>query len=273
MNTRKDTASVIRKWYSALSFPEGFDREFEKIVDTIPVAEDTCIETYDLQCADGKQNLLCFLYMCEALQAQYRRCGIGEDILMDTLRDIVRWTENWSAVKGELCLFELEWLARIMRFKLFKVGRLQFYMAPARQDVPEFGIRQGDPVVELHIPRGEKMSPGAVDASLAQGKAFLERYFPEYHYEYLTCISWLLDEKLKEYLPETSNIIHFGNRFHKVFSQESNFLLRFLFRWDTSEENLAQQVCNTQFQKTIRDAVLRGEVFHVTAGVLEKSKC
>ena len=269
----KTTEAIIRKWYTSLCFPREFDREFEDAVTTVTVPEDTCIHTYDLECADGRKNLLSFLYMCQALEERYQKLGIGEAILMDTLRDIVRWTENWTLVKGHLCLFELTWLERIMDARLFKVGRLQFYMAPARLDVPEFGIRQGDPVVELHIPRGEKMTPEAVDASLAQGKAFLERYFPEYHYEYLTCISWLLDEKLKEYLPETSNIIRFGNRFHKVFSQESNFLLRFLFRWDTSEENLAQQVCNTQFQKTIRDAVLRGEVFHVTAGVLEKSKC
>lgn len=273
MNIQKDTAAIIRKWYDILSFPNRFDREFEAALDTITVPEQTAIETYDLQCSDGRRNLLSFLYMCEALQEQYRIHGIGEDILMDTLRDIVRWTENWSLVKGQLCLFELEWLARIMRFKLFKVGRLQVCMAPARQDVPEFGILQGDPVVELHIPRGEKMRPGAVDESLKRGKCFLETYFPEYRYDYFTCISWLLDEKLKDYLPESSNILHFGNRFHRVYTEDNNFIIRFIFRWDTNEENLSGQICTTEFQRTIRDAVLRGETFHVTAGVMEKSKC
>ena len=122
--------SVIRKWYERLEFPPAFDRACEAALEQIPIDPGVSIETYDLQCPDGKRNLLSFLYMCEALEETYRELGIGQDILLDTLRDIVRWTENWSAVKGELCLFELEWLARIMRAKLFKVGRLQFYMAP-----------------------------------------------------------------------------------------------------------------------------------------------
>ena len=146
------TKDIIVKWYQKLHFPPQFDRDFEKMVETVDIPTDTCIETYDLNCPDGSKNLLSFLYMCEETERRYREKGIGEDILMDTLQDIVRWTENWSIVKGTLCLYELPWLERIMGARLFKVGRLQFYMAPARQDVPEFSIRQGDPVVELHIP-------------------------------------------------------------------------------------------------------------------------
>ena len=262
--------SVIRKWYERLEFPLAFDRACEAALEQIPIDPGVSIETYDLQCPDGKRNLLSFLYMCEALEETYRELGIGQDILLDTLRDIVRWTENWSAVKGELCLFELEWLARIMRAKLFKVGRLQFYMAPARMDIPAYGIQTGDPVVELHIPRGGRLDPDAVDSSLEQGRAFLEAHFPDYAYPYMLCHSWLLDDKLRDYLPESSNIIRFGDRFHKVHAQSSNVLLRFLFRWDTCEENLPLQVCHTPFQRAIRDAVLRGETFHLTTGVIRK---
>lgn len=261
---------IIRKWYQRLEFPEQFDREFERYVNTIPLSPDISIDTYDLHCPDGRRNLLSFLYMCEAAEGEYRRLGIGEEILLDTLRDIVRWTETWSGIKGELCLFELEWLARILRSRLFKVGRLQFYLAPAREDIPSYGIRRGDQVVEIHIPPGGKLSPEAVEESMARGEQFLQTYFPDYEYRYYTCHSWLLDGKLREYLPENSNILRFADRFDRVQAVESDLLIRFLFRWDTCKENLAQQVCCTSFQRAIRDAVLRDETFHVTTGVIRK---
>ena len=264
------TKEIIIKWYRKLGFPAQFDEAFASLAETIPICADTCIETYDLDCPDGRKNLLSFLYMCEAVERRYAQLGIGEDILMDTLQDIVRWTENWSLVKGELCLYELPWLERIMGSRLFKVGRLQFYMAPARESVPSHGIQKGDNVVELHIPRGEKLSPEAVAESMERGKAFLQTYFPDFTYDYFTCISWLLDEKLQEYLPEDSNIIRFGNLFDRVFSQESDILIRFLFRWDTTVETLPQMVCKTSFHEKIKNAVLGGARFYVTAGVIRK---
>jgi len=270
MCKHSEVTAIIRKWYTALQFPERYEREFYQALDTIPVSPETNIETYDLHCPDGKRNLLSFLYMCEAVQSRYRELGIGQDILIDTLQDIVRWTGHWSLVKGELCLFELEWLARHMRCKLFKVGRLQFYMAPAKEDIPSHGIRQGDNVVELHIHHGDKLTPEVVEDSLKRGPEFLNTYFPDYTYSYFTCHSWLLDEKLKEYLSESSNIIRFGDRFHRVEAEDSNALLRFLFRWDTNEENLAQAVCTTPFQQKIKEAVLNGEQFHEVLGILPK---
>ena len=101
------TKETIIKWYRKLGFPSQFDEAFASLAENIDIPADICIETYDLDCEDGQKNLLSFLYMCEAVERQYARLGIGEDILLDTLQDIVRWTENWSLVKGTLCLYEL----------------------------------------------------------------------------------------------------------------------------------------------------------------------
>ena len=264
------TRDIIRKWYDRLQFPDACRREFEDALNTIDISETTAIETYDLSCTDGKRNLLSFLYMCDAVEKKYRRLGIGGDILLDTLQDIVRWTERWSEVKGQLCLYELEWLARHMRVKLFKVGRLQFYMAPAKEDIPACGISRGDNVVELHIHRGGKLTPEAVEDSLQRGKAFLQTYFPEYAYEFFTCHSWLLDETLGKYLPEDSNILHFARRFQRIYAVDSDILLRFLFRWDTCKETLPDAVCTSSFQQRIKTAALQGEQFHAVLGVLPK---
>lgn len=261
---------IIRKWYERLEFPAEFDREFALALETVTVSPETSIETYDIHCPDGKRNLLSFLYMCEEVERKYQELGIGEDILLGTLKDLVRWTQNWSAVKGELCLFELEWLSRHMKARLFKVGRLQFYMAPSPEDIPSHGIRKGDNVVELHIHHGGGLTPEAVADSMKRGPEFLKTYFPDYDYQYYTCHSWLLDETLKDYLPASSNIIRFGDLFQRVESEDSNALLRFLFRWDTNEENLCQAECKTRLHRAVKKAVLEGVQFHEVLGVIPR---
>lgn len=268
MKMEQNTKGVIRKWYARLRFPEIYDRGFQEALETIPVPADTSIATYDLACEDGKKNLLSFLYMCEATEQKYRMLGIGEEILLATLQDIVRWTREWSLVKGELYLGELVWLERIMDARLFRVGRLQFYMAPAILDIPKYGIQKGDNVVELHIPVGGRLDPESVDASLAMGRQFLQTHFPAYRYRAVTCRSWMLDEKLRDYLRESSNILGFASRFDVVASEDSNALIRFLFRWDASGENLPGLEPSTEFTARIKAAVLRGEQFHVSLGVL-----
>ena len=84
----------------------------------------------------------------------------------------------------------------------------------------------------------------------------------------MTCWSWLLDNTLRNYLPETSNIIRFGNLFTKVYSEEKNALIKYVFSPGTTEESLADAVCGSDFSRRIKDAVLAGEHFHETLGFI-----
>lgn len=262
--------AVIRNWYEKLCFPKIYDDAFYKALKELPVSDDISIDTYDLKCEDGRRNLLSFLYLCEALAQTYREKGIPEDILMATLEDIVSWTGKWSAVKGELFLGELHWLRRHMKAKIFRLGRLQFCMGDAEEDIPQEGIVKGDPVLEVHIPFGPKLTPEDAKASFALARKFFARYFPDYDYRCFTCHSWLLDEKLKAYLPAESNILRFAALFEAVHSDDSNALLRFIFRWDTNEENLSRAVANTAFAAKIQKAVMDGEQFHEVLGIVRK---
>lgn len=262
------TREIIEKWYRRLNFPQEYDAQFRQALDTIPIQPGFTIEDYDLDCPDGKRNLLSFLYLCEGLEEQYREKGISGEILLDTLRDIVIWTRNWTQIRGELCLFELAWLARILRMKLFTLGRLQFYMAPCRADLPTYGIAQGDPVMEIHIPRGGKLDPEAVEDSFVRSVAFFARYYPDFSYPVYTCASWLLDDGLQAYLPERSNILAFARRFDVVGAREDDAILRFLFPWDTDREKLPGLSCSTAFTRAIKDAALDGAKFYVAMGVI-----
>ena len=146
----------------------------------------------------------------------------------------------------------------------------EFCFDKAEEDVPEKGLKKGDNIIGVHIPATTDLSAEACDAAFAQAKEFFATYFPEYEYRYFTCHSWLLDESLRNYLPKTSNILQFGNLFTKIEKDQSDAILRYLFRWDTTAENLAYAYPNTAFADTIKRAFLKGERFYETLGILKK---
>ncbi len=263
------TKVVIEKWYKRLGFPEKYDAEFYKALENIEISPDTCIEKYDMECEDGKKNLLSFLYLCEGAEKSYKELGIPEDIMLDTLRDVVVWTETWSAVKGELYLGEILWLKRHFEIRLFKLGRLQFCIAGAEHDIPKYGIKKGEPLIEVHIQAGGRLSTEECNSSIDMARAFLKKYFPNYEYSVFTCHSWLLDEKLEEVLAPDSNILKFGRMFDRVRADDSNALLRYIFPWDTNEENLKNREPVSGFARRVKEAVVGGATFHETLGVIK----
>ncbi len=263
-----DTRPVIEKWYRILEFPPAFDAEFYVALDRIPVPASLTLGQYDLNAGDGKRNLMAFLYFCEQTYHKASAMSIPDSVIVDTFRDIVIWTENHTERTGGLYLGELSWLSLHLRMQLFRLGRLQFCMGHAFRDIPEIGVSEGDPVLEMHIPRGGKLAMEACEASIRQAAAFFARFFPDFPYKGITCWSWLLDDSLRNYLPETSSIIRFGNLFTKVYSIQKNALIKYVFRPGTTRENLADAVCTSGFARRIRDAVLAGEQFHETLGFL-----
>lgn len=261
---------VIRYWYSRLSFPKEYNGVFEELLSRIKVSDAITVEGYDVFCPDGERNLLSYLYLCSEAAEKCRERGIPEEVITDTLSDIVIWTKNWSAVKGHLCLFELGWLKRHLSGKLFRLGRLQFCMDGAERDIPSYGIKKGDNVMEIHIPAGQSLTDEAVRDSIERAKEFFAKYFPEYKYSVFTCHSWLLDDDLKEYLPEDSGIIRFGNMFDKVASDDSNAIVRYLFPWDTTVLNIGHRHPVSSLAKKVQRAVTGGKTFHETLGVIRK---
>ena len=265
-----EVKGIITKWYDALHFPKSYDREFNKAIERIKVSDAITLEKYDKASEDGERNLLSMLYLCEGLKKKYEERGIPDRILLDTLKDIPIWTVTWSCVKGSLYLGELSWLSNHLGMKLFRIGRLQFCMNGAEHDIPKYSIKKGDNVIEVHIPEGDKLTPEECKRSMDMAREFFSRYYPEYEYTVFTCHSWLLDDTLKKHLNSDSNIVLFGDMFDKVENDVSFALIRYLFRWDTTPENLKYAVSSSGFADRIKRAVLKGEEFHETLGVIKK---
>ena len=264
---------IIQKWYDKLGFAPCMDGEFRESLQNIEIPETIEIQDYDLTCDDGKKNLFSYLFMCEALSDFYKAKGISEDILLDTLKDIVRWCNTWSEIKGELYLGELEWLSDHLSGQLFKIGRLQYIMDESKIECKELGIKKGDPILAIHIPQDGPLNIEKCKQSIADAETFFARYFPEFQYSYFSCHSWLLDDTLKDLLPHDSNIVKFGDLFINKIPFKSDDLLQYIFRWDTKREKIKDCKAETSLQVKIKDAVLNGKDFYDTYGFIRKTNC
>ena len=266
----KKTKVVIEQWYKKLKFPKKYDEEFYDALQQIKISDAITAENYNLKEKDGKRNLLSYLYMCDELGSKYSERGINEDILLDTLGDIVIWTDTWSNLKNEMYLGEISWLNRHMNMKLFKLGRLQFCMAESELSIPDKGIKKGDNVIEIHIPEGEPLDIAECKKSIEMAKEFFAKYYPEYEYEYFTTHTWLLDKTLDELLKPDSNILKFQQLFEVVAEEKSDAILGYVFKWKTYREDMKNCVCNSGFAEKVKERIKNGGDFYENLGVIKK---
>ena len=267
-----DVPAIIEKWYKTLGFPKRFDAEFYRALETLCISDAVALEDIRNGITDGKRSLLTFLYLCEGVAKRYREKGIPEKILLDTLRDIVVWTKTWSKLKNELWLGETGWLKNHMRMKLYKLGRLQFCMGYAEHDIPSHGVKEGEPVIEIHIPEGEPLDPAACSASIEQAKVFFAEFFPEWKYRCFTTHTWLLDSTITELLPQTSNILAFQQMFEIVSEDVSDAIFKYVFRWNADRDEIFDMEGRSGFAKAVKNKALSGAIFHETLGVLKEKE-
>ncbi len=190
-----------------------------------------------------------------AARANHARRGVDADVSQATLRDYTRHVVLYRQTYGHSGLDAPQWLALSFRGTLFQLGRLQFQRAH----------KDDTPVLDVHIPAFEPLLPDAVDASFDAARRFFPRHFPEEHYESATCTSWLLDEQLAEYLPETSNILAFQRRFELVAEDGADadaFVLEFVFRRPRERPDLLADLALLPQHTTLQ----RGIVAHLRAG-------
>ncbi len=265
-----EVKDIIKKRYESLGFDKSYNNAFYEALENIEISDAITIEKYDTEEKDGKRNLLSYLFMLDALEKKYEEKGIPKEIFEGTVKDVVRCTDIWTDVKNELYLGELSWLKHHYSMKLFKLGRLQFCMAGCEQDVPSKGLKKGDNVMEIHIPKDGPLTKEACIASIEQAKAFFAKYFPEFKYDYFTCHSWLLDETLAEILNENSNILKFQQLFEIVDCDEADSLLGYIFKWKINRRQAINCVCNTGFAQRVKDRLLKNGKFYNGFGVIKK---
>ena len=263
------TRDIIKKWYEKISFPKEYDSEFYRALEEIEVDPAATIEAYDLECTDGKKNLLYYLYFCEATMKKYEAAGLSEELLVATMQDIVVYTKVWTELKGELYLGQLSWLKRHHMLTLFWLGRLQFCFGKSIRDSADGYFKKDEDIIEIHIPRGESLDIEECHASIAMAKEFFARNFPTYKYRFITCNTWMLGDTTLAMLSPDSNIAKFAAMFTMVSFNTGDGLLPFVFGWGAKREDIEKYPATTSLQKKAKAAIERGEELRTGYGYIE----
>jgi len=70
-------------------------------------------------------------------------------------------------------------------------------------------IEKGMPILEMHIPAGERVTLERCAASFREAKEFFQRYFPTPAKRAIVSSSWMFSPLLKQLLPADSNLMRF----------------------------------------------------------------
>lgn len=130
----------------------------------------------------------------------------------------------------------------------------------------------GDSLISVHIPRQGAFTADVVEKSLAEGKSFIEKLYPEISFKGFMCISWLLAPELKDLLKPESNILSFNSRFEK-FPVLCGGLDVFRFVYTTSPNSISDVDLdslseNSSLERKIKEHYKSGKFVHETGGII-----
>lgn len=125
-------------------------------------------------------------------------------------------------------------------------------------------LADGDPVLSVHIPGNDKMTPELVTDAFRRARDFFGTYYKDKGFKAFVCSSWLLDTGLERFLKPESNIM----RFQQEFTIALSYVNTFAIYWNIfGIENFVpyeELVPQNRFQQQVLDWVKSGE--HLYSG-------
>lgn len=163
-----------------------------------------------------------YVWLCLAILPHVRRyhsaVGVPDEISWDSLAALGDEMTSSRLISG-ISGMDATWgMPRVFRGASYRLGRLAFDRQQPQPDLSDHPLlHPGQSGLNTHVRAGGgRLHPAACDDSFAQAREFFPRRFPE-QVAGFGCHSWLMDDQLAAYLPETSNIIRFQRRF-KIFT-------------------------------------------------------
>ena len=204
----------------------------------------------------------------------HRKRGISSEISRATMADIGRHVRIRQMRLGVSGLASPDWLWLHARGMIFQIGRLQFERAALGGTTSRalqaqgFDCQHREPCLAVHIPSFMgPLTPEVCDASFAQAREFFAAHFPTETFRLAVCRSWLLDEQLARFLPPTSNIVQFQQRFgiaYRAEKPEDGDTLDFIFR--SPNVPLDQLPQRTTLERAVVRHLQAGGHFHGAMG-------
>jgi hypothetical protein len=216
-----------------------------------------------------------FLATLPAVRRYHSAQGIPDEASWEILAALGAQLDNHRALHGSGGLHTQDWMTVHFRGLIYALGRLYFERIPIWFDAGAPAAheatrppRQGDLSLGVHIPEG-RLTPESCDASFARARAFFPTHFPDEDYRYATCVSWVLDPQLEEYLSPATNIVRFQKRFTLLPAGEGSdnaTVVQFVFRRPLADlDDLPQE---TTLQRAIVEHIRAGRHWRFRTGWL-----
>ncbi len=128
-------------------------------------------------------------------------------------------------------------------------------------------LKQGDTVLDLHIPRGEKLTLENCRDSFSRAFSFFPEFWPERPFRGVSCHSWFFTPQLQQILPQESNLVRFQREFY-LFPHAGNkdFLWNFVF--SKPYPDLTSAPRDTELRRKVLDWLAEGNELFDLPGVM-----
>ena len=240
---------------------EAFAADLRRVLGTFPGPEDPKMPD------DPMVSLAGFLATVQDVREYHRSRGISDEVSWATLADLGRQLDVHRRTHGEFGLETHWWMLTSWTGVLYQLGRLQFLLHQPEEEIP--GVEKGEWILGVHIPETGPLTPEAIDESLALAKTFFAEHFPERPVRVANLSSWLIDPYLLDYLPQDSNMVHFGRRFtpYGKPTDSNDSAVYFTFR-TRDLDNLDRLPRETTLQRLVIDRIRTGGTWQNATGHL-----
>jgi hypothetical protein len=119
-------------------------------------------------------------------------------------------------------------------------------------------LKEGDDVIDFHIPTRKGYEVFDIKQSMQEAKLFFETHYSEYRYKAFWCISWLYSPQLLYFIHKpTSNILKIAKQGYRCPATPGETSL-YSFVFKTEHPDLKSIQPNTSLEKGVIDYVLKG---------------
>lgn len=235
--------------------------------------EDISAQTFTFAQDGGMSLLAATLGGACFSRIEYQKQGISDKVFLATMKCLPRFlketyemTDSWGFDRGF-------WTWRQTGGLLFRLGTLEFEyrLLKAGEPLPD-GLKEGDPIINVHIPSDADLSSQQLTASYAWAKDFFYHQIPgpwtQAEPKAIICGSWLLSPELYQLLPDNSGIRRFADAYHSYDVQKNdNSIYRWLFQLPSPvpAEQLPER---TRLQSSVKKHLLDGGQIGMARGVL-----
>ena len=141
-----------------------------------------------------------------------------------------------------------------------------------RLDLKQYQLvfKNGDDVLDMHIPANGHMTPDMVKESMEMALEFCKKHFSELSFKAFSCYSWLLGEEMEELLSPNSNIIQFKNLFDLTSSYNDThpLIYKWIFGFEKNQTDYKNHIAENSLQRGAHKLLDEGRWFTSRAGII-----